>query len=248
LPGAEEEGVLVADLFETFNAVYSEDTDARIEVKRMLGHRDATRVKVLSELMLRSYDILHFAGHCVYDDKNKANSGWVFSHNERLTTRELSRIDRVPKFVFSNACESGITPERSELRSVDLAPNFAESFFARGVSNFICTAWPISDVAAREFALRFYSGILGLKQKGPEYVAAKDAQGIPIIETMYVAMREARLKIAAEDYGVRTWGAYQHYGNPYLRFFDTSTFRRPACSNKKVNEDTPPSATHLHVA
>jgi hypothetical protein len=31
---------------------------------------------------------------------------------------ELSRIDHIPKFVFSNACELGITPDRSEQRDL----------------------------------------------------------------------------------------------------------------------------------
>jgi hypothetical protein len=39
-------------------------------------------------------------------------------------------------------------------------------------------------------------------------------------EPMYRAVREARLKVAAFSSGARTWGAYQHYGNPYFRLFD----------------------------
>src|SRR3954451_19292519 len=115
--------------------------------------------------MLRSFDLLHFAGHCVYDPSDPLTSGWVFSNGERISANELKRIDRVPKFVFSNACESGVTPDRPELRSPDLAPNFAESFFARGVSNFVCTAWPVDDVAARQFALELYMGLLGLARE-----------------------------------------------------------------------------------
>src|SRR5918999_5020784 len=83
--------------------------------------------------------------------------------NQRLSANELNRIDRVPKFVFSNACESGITPDRSRERSVDLAPSFAEAFFARGVANFVCTAWPVDDAAARVFALTLYSDLLGIR-------------------------------------------------------------------------------------
>jgi hypothetical protein len=226
LPGAEEEGVLIADLFESFNTLYGGRADNRIEVKRLFGPREATRVNVLSELMLHSYDVLHFAGHCVYDRTNPALSGLIFSvkDNERLTARELTRIDRIPKFVFANACESGITPDRAELRSPELAPVFAESFFARGVSNFVCAAWPVGDVPAREFALRVYAGLLGL-----DVGKSKDRHAVAPMEAMHEAMREARLLLATRDYGVRTWGAYQHYGNPYLRFFErTDVFRGKA--------------------
>ena len=137
--------------------------------------------------------------------------------NERLSANELNRVDRIPKFIFSNACESGITPDRSDLRTAELAPSFAEAFFQRGVANFVCTAWPVDDQAARDFARRLYSGLLGLIKVGEP-------------EAMHVAMREARVSIATHrDYnvgGARTWGAYQHYGNPYFRLFDPATIIR----------------------
>src|SRR5215210_1408833 len=129
---------------------------------RLFGPYEATRATVLWHLMLHSYDVLHFAGHCVYDEEHPEDSGWIFSGGKRLSADELSRIDRVPSFVFSNACESGITPDRSGLRSVDLAPSFAERFFDHGVTNFVCTAWPVDDVAARTFALSLYANQLGL--------------------------------------------------------------------------------------
>ena len=179
--------------------------------------------------MPENYDVLHFAGHCVYDKDEPSNSGWLFSlkNDERLTANELKRIDRVPKFIFSNACESGITPDRSELRNAELAPSFAEAFFARGVGNFVCTAWPVDDEAARTFARHLYSELLGLDPADDS--ARKD------FACMHQAMRDARRAIAADPAGSRTWGAYQHYGNPYFRFFEnrmTSDVARPRTPKK----------------
>ena len=37
---------------------------------------------------------------------------------------------------------------------------------------------------------------------------------------MWEAMQEARLAIFDSVGGARTWGAYQHYGNPHFRLFD----------------------------
>ena len=42
---------------------------------------------------------------------------------------------------------------------------------------------------------------------------------------MHYAMREARIQIANMEEGVATWGAYQHYGNPFLRFFNPASFK-----------------------
>lgn len=214
LPGAEQEGYEVAELFERFNEVHGE-ADRRVEVVRLIGPSRATRTAVLETLMARPFDLLHFAGHCVYDPRNPQASGWVFTGGARLSANELRRIDRAPRFVFSNACESGITPDRSELRSAALAPSFAEAFFDRGVSNFVCTAWPVDDAAARRFALVLYASLLGLGSEGDPFGAAVREPA-----PMHEAMRQARLAVAAMPGGRRSWGAYQHYGNPYDRLFE----------------------------
>jgi CHAT domain len=215
LPGAEAEGVEIAELFESYNTVDSPAPTNHVEVVRLIGPREATRTNVLRELMIRSYDVLHFAGHCIYDKKEPDESGWLFSNGARVSAKELTRIDRVPKFIFSNACESGVTPDRSDQRSVALAPTFAESFFERGVSNFVCTAWPVDDTAARFFALNLYAQLLGLQRAED----GGDHYGSVSPVAMVTAMKEARLAIATVEGGIRTWGAYQHYGNPYFRFF-----------------------------
>jgi hypothetical protein len=173
--------------------------------------------------MLRRYDVLHFAGHCIYDEKNPQMSGWVFGRDQRISAYELNRVDRVPRFVFSNACESGALSGGASPYSPGLAPSFAESFFLRGVSNFVCTAWPVDDTAALEFAQWVYYCLLGLRPHagpGPKFTP------LPPMP-MHAAMRQARLRIAGQPHGVQTWGAYQHYGNPYLRFFDPEAMKTP---------------------
>ena len=218
LPGAEQEGREVAELFNSFNTVW-QAPENRVEVVTLFGPNEATRNAVLFHLTSRRYHILHFAGHCMFDQSDPSASGWIFTGGKVLSANELNRIDHIPKFVFSNACESGITPDRAAERSSQLAPSFAEAFFERGVSNFVCTAWLVDDTAAREFAVQLYSRLLGVEKKEDKYL-----EGTP--EPMHRAMRLARLAIAKHDYGVRTWGAYQHYGNPRLRFFDKATLEK----------------------
>lgn len=234
LPGAEQEGREVAELFNSFNDVWKLP-DNRVEVVTLFGPNEATRNAVLFHLTRRHYDILHFAGHCMFDKDDPPSSGWVFTGGKILSANELNRIDHIPKFVFSNACESGITPDRAAKRSSLLAPSFAEAFFARGVANFVCTAWLVDDTAAREFALELYSKLLGLERQNGKYVKS---QSHP--EPMHNAMRLARLAIAKQDYGIQTWGAYQHYGNPRLRFFDKATLDRSGEAAKGNGGNAPP--------
>jgi pimeloyl-ACP methyl ester carboxylesterase len=202
LPGAQEEGEAVAAIFDEFGP----QSGRKVEVVRLFGPGQATRVSILDHLINQRFDMMHYAGHCFFNRENPPLSGWIFTGQKVLSANELTRVDRIPRFIFSNACESGITPDRAEKRNALMAPSFAEAFFARGVANFVCTAWPIDDFAALEFARRFYRGILGLR-----------GEGTPP-ESLHEAMREARREIARIGLGgMQTWGAYQHYGDPNLR-------------------------------
>src|SRR5262249_38294380 len=152
------------------NTVHGRRTENRVEVVRLFGPNEATRTNVLREVMLRWYDVLHFAGHCVFDTRDATRSGWIFTGGQRLTAQELSRVDRVPKFVFSNGWEPGVAREVAGGRSAALAPPCGGAFLGRGVANFVCSAWPVDDRGAREFAMHLYAGLLNvpLSGKGPD--------------------------------------------------------------------------------
>lgn len=192
LPGAAREGGEV-------EAYFSALTDqAGLHLVHLTG-ADATRANLSKELCNHSYDILHFAGHCYFNAKAPGKSGWIFRGNplEVFSADELLRIDRVPPFIFSNACESGITPDRAHEQNPSIGPAFAEAFFAQGVTNIVCTGWPVDDLAATEFTRTFYDRFHG--------------QGEMIKDAMFKARQ------AAWDFSPNTAGAYQHYGNPFYQ-------------------------------
>src|SRR6266480_1838922 len=221
LPGAQEEGEAVAAIFDEFG----QQPGRRVEVVRLFGPGQATRVTVLDQLINQRFDLMHYAGHCFFNKENPPLSGWIFTGQKVLSANELDRIDRIPRFIFSNACESGITPDRADKRSALMAPSFAEAFFARGVASFVCTAWPVDDTAALEFARRFYRGILGLHGDGS------------LAEPLHEAMREARREIARlGPRGMRTWGAYQHYGDPNLRIISLAQTKRQRSASENRRE------------
>ena len=80
--------------------------------------------------------------------------------DERLTANSSS-ASTACRSSSSRTCESGITPDRSEQRSAGLAPSFA-GILRAGRGNFVCTAWPVDDEAARIFARRLRNELLGL--------------------------------------------------------------------------------------
>jgi len=201
LPGAQREAQRLMALFDRVN---SSGTPNQIVYTSLIGPSKATTLDVLLKINDQPpFDVLHYAGHCVYDQQNPERSGLLFSGDDRLTAADLNQADRTPKFVFANACESGIMPSRPDLSSPELPASFAEAFFKKGVANFICTAWPVADATASDFAAELYMHLLG--------------DGVPVA-VMFEALRSARRRIAYST----TWGAYQHYGDPYFRLFKQS--------------------------
>jgi pimeloyl-ACP methyl ester carboxylesterase len=142
LAGAAEEGRVLAELLR----------ERGLDVTALIGPREATRAAVLRELLLRRYDVMHYAGHCAHEPDDPTRSGWVFTGSTMLTGREMERLDGVPAFIFSNACESG--------RLADV-PGFAEALFGLGVQNMVATSRPVGDRAAKAFALAFYQAASG---------------------------------------------------------------------------------------
>ncbi len=207
LPGAQKEAQLLIALFDRVNkAAERKKSGNQIAYTALIGPSKATTLDVLLKISDQPpFDVLHYAGHCVYDKDNPERSGLLFSDDDRLTAADLNQVDRTPKFVFANACESGILPSRPDLATADLPWSFAEAFFKKGVANFICTAWPISDAAASGFAEELYGRMLG--DPGPN----GERDGVPVL--MFEALRAARRRIS----NTTTWGAYQHYGDPYFR-------------------------------
>ncbi len=198
LPGAQREARELIALFDRFNQTAAPN---RIEYTALVGPAAATPLNVLLAIDVQPpFDLLHYAGHCFFDPQRPTESGFLFTGGDVLNASDLDRIDRVPRFVFSNACQSGVMPSRPDLGSPAFAPSFAEEFFKKGVANFVCTAWPVADAAALSFALALYENLLG-------------ADGSPL--PMWESMRQARQAIASTP----SWAAYQHYGNPYFQLF-----------------------------
>ncbi|MDD5255354.1 MAG: CHAT domain-containing protein [Candidatus Omnitrophica bacterium] len=159
---------------------------------------------------LRDYDIVHFAGHCEYNDSSPKQSGWVlndgvFSIQDILALSETSPL---PGLVFSNACFSA----RHSASAVDETSqrktyNLASSFLFAGVRHYIGSIWRIEDAPAEVFAGEFYARL----------VAGESIGG---------SVRGARLRVIKEcGHACIAWAGYALYGDPACRFFEQKKSR-----------------------
>lgn len=191
LPGAEAEGKRIRELF---------GAHASIKISELHG-AEATRPALMTKIKSGDYEVIHYAGHAFFDEKNPASSGLVCHGKQVLSGSDLAILGNLPALVFFNACEAGRirkAPDRGrrELdieRRADRAVGLAEAFLRGGVANYLGTYWPVGDAAAMAFAEIFYSELLNKK-------------------TIGAALLAGRRKVQ-DDVGSVDWADYIHYGS-----------------------------------
>jgi hypothetical protein len=189
LPGARQEGRAVVKVLDRLR----KENNLDITIHEHIGASACDPVEILALLLSEEFDIVHFAGHGVFDEKDPSHSGWVFGRDRILSAREIFRARRVPQMVFANACFSAVIKDRQAMTADEMnrrLAGLAEAFFERGIQNYIGAGWPVDDIPAVEFASIFYQNALAEETLGDSLAAARKA-----------IMRQGS-----------TWGAYQHYG------------------------------------
>ncbi|MBM3255045.1 MAG: tetratricopeptide repeat protein [Candidatus Omnitrophica bacterium] len=155
---------------------------------------------------LRDYDIVHFAGHCEYDNQNPANTGWVLN-DSRFSSQDILALGQavpLPTLIFSNACYSAKgNPSLIDGSCQEKNYSLASAFLFSGVRHYIGTIWKIEDPLSLAFANEFYTRLI----KGSSVGAS---------------LRLARLELIKE-YGISSisWGSYILYGDPGFTFFQS---------------------------
>lgn len=198
LPGALKEGRAVVAVLNEFKMKKKEEGGLDIEIFERIGAAECDPVEILALILNENFDLIHYAGHGIFDAESPSNSGWVFGREKdgklnTLAAREVFKARRVPRLVFANACFSAVVREGAAASAEEMnreLAGMAEAFFERGVQNYIGAGWPVGDTQAVAFATTFY----GLALSG---------------ETLGDALSEGRKAIIEQG---STWGAYHHYG------------------------------------
>lgn len=190
LPGAEEEGKMLHKL------LLEKGEDVTLLVREQ-----ATKANVMKLLTSTELDVLHYAGHADFEERDPSKSG-VELADGRLTAADLSNAVIAPQLVFLNACESGRVRNRSATVRERLYEDFtksvslAELILLGGVRNFIGTYWPVNDKAALEFSRAFYARLLNGDELAPALCIGREK---------------------AHAVNRKDWANYLHFGNPSYR-------------------------------
>lgn len=199
LPRSYEEGLELSEALKQL----SESLDLYFKTK------DITIANISRQLL--DFDILHYAGHAVYNSDTPDLSGWCLKDGTFTAQKimELSGGKRnFPSLIFSNACHSGQTTKWSILQPDEQKnPNafdLVNAFLRCGVRHYIGTLKCITDPSSLDLALQFYNFILESNTIGE-------------------SLRLARLRMI-EKYGRDNliWAHYVLYGNPVISYIKES--------------------------
>jgi hypothetical protein len=192
LPAAQAEAREVARIFEANNY-------AVVDLYRPKAQQ------VLVHLFDEEYFAIHLAGHGEVGragDEGDALTGLVLGPQTRLTASQITKLKRVPEFVFINCCHLGDMRAEAKAPWSKLAANLATAFIEMGAKAVIAAGWRIDDQAASVFARTFYRQMMGGEYFGDAVRLAREATFLA-----YPASN--------------TWGAYQAYGDDRYRFPNT---------------------------
>jgi hypothetical protein len=158
---------------------------------------------VMKALFTRDFEILHIAGHGMYDEEND-RIGIAFD-GQVIDARDLAQLPSIPQFAFINCCHLGkINTVKEEYYKArhKIAANIGTQLIKMGVRAVIIAGWAVNDGAAKVFSETFYNSMLAGVQFGEAVkIARKACYGYSPTNT--------------------TWAAYQAYGSQWYTFPET---------------------------
>ncbi len=147
---------------------------------------DATRAAFLEQA--GSAAVLHVAAHAVIDGTHPAHSGIVLAgteSNEMVTVGDLEKIEIHADLVSLSGCETA----GGYVTTGDGAFGLTRAFLLAGARSVVSSLWDVEDSAGRRFMELYYGKLR----------AGEDRD---------VAMRDARIKMAAEGFTHRDRSAF----------------------------------------
>jgi tetratricopeptide (TPR) repeat protein len=188
---------------------------------RLKGGKSVKKLALLS--LLERMDVVHFAGHSVFDTHTPRASGWLLDDGI-VTASELSKLDSPPVLVFSNSCQAGTTAAWREPQCYEgEAYGLGSAFLQAGVPNFIGTFWPVHDADSLDFAVAFYRRLTA---------------GHSLGRALLQARRETMQKHGTDSL---TWASYMLYGDPACMLLPGSSpvIRPPKITPSDTLPETP---------
>ncbi len=136
--------------------------------------KEATEERIKS-LVLKDYEIIHFATHGFIDEKVPLRSSLLLALDEDpkedgfFQSREIYGADLAANLVVLSACQTG----RGKLERGEGVMGLSRAFFYAGADSVLASLWSINDKATSVFMKYFYQGLSQGLSKGEALQKAK---------------------------------------------------------------------------
>lgn len=207
LRGAEQEARVVVEEFERLGEELAGLPPLRIT--RLIG-ATLTVNEFRQRLREGTYDIIHYAGHACFEEKDPEASAWLLSDG-LLRAREirntLAWTASPPWLVFANACEAGMEAGAAASRYQGDVFGLATAFINQGVAAYIAPLWLVNDEVAMQMAIDFYRALL--------------LDRLSLGEALRQARVLAKQEWASPPRAVASWASLVLYGDPTPRLLES---------------------------
>jgi len=140
---------------------------------RLLVGEDATE-KILKQVDLGEFGVLHFAAHALVDHEEPHRSAIVLApgapdEDGLLQIREIVELELTDQLVVLSACRSATGPVLSGEGIMGLA----RAFFVAGARTVVGSIWPLRDEEAALLFERFYTHLAAGRSVAAALAAAR---------------------------------------------------------------------------
>ena len=209
LSGAVDEAHAVEELFRDLKRKLPGTVD--LQECDVLIHKNVTGHDVRQLIRMGTYDIIHFAGHAMFNEAAPDRSSWLMSDGElhaQEIANTLKNCTSRPWLVYANACESAMsgTPSRKPTHRTNVY-GLGTAFTNNGVTAYLGPLWPIGDYVAEQMATDFYQGLL--------------LERATIGEALFVAKRNAKQRLEGALATDLSWAGMIVYGDSRMKLLDS---------------------------
>ena len=163
------------------------------------------QVKESLPKMFGDYEVVHFAGHAVFNADEPLASGLVLADGSILSAASIlegsALRTRRGRLLVLSACQTGVNVVTDGGEILGLA----RALMYAGMPNLVLSLWEVADRSTADLMQDFHS----FWQAGKVGNAgAKESGKITIAE----ALRQAQLKALAAKQPIHAWAPFIHFG------------------------------------
>lgn len=188
---------------------------------KLILRNEASKENILEHIKSGKYQIIHYAGHTLFNEKMPAYSGLVLAGDQLLTSHELedaleftnNKLSYHP-FIYLNSCDASKIKAVESKDGTTKFDGISISLIRGGALGCIGNHWEVEDEAIRDFSITFYKLLLAGTPVGEAMLKARNKIYPTRMNTFECSETK---KITFEN---RSWGSPKLFGEVQISLIE----------------------------